>query len=148
HEDLTISGTVVRGGQPVAGVNVVVQPRGMAKAQSGADGSFVITGLSTGTYTVGILGENGHFLHVNVAAKAGGKNVRLELPPVGAIAGELSGFSGATDVIAQGTPGVFYVRGAHDHFSIDEVPEGPYEVNAVSEDGKAAHASITVAAGT
>jgi hypothetical protein len=148
-DDFSISGKVVRGGEPVVGATIVAQGiQGRASAQTGADGTFVITGVASGGYEVGV-SRDGRFgrLQGAVMAKAGDKDVRIELPAVGSIEGELVGFSGTKRVFARGEKGFFTSIDVTDnHFSITDLAVDTYTVSATSTDGAHDQGQVAVVA--
>jgi len=146
---LTISGHVTRGGKPVTGVDIgATSEAGGGRAQSGPDGTFVLGDLAPGTYELyverrGGGGEN------PMRVEAGAKDVRIELPPVGAIEGVLRGFRGAPQVtVVDRTHGRMLWADATDaKFSVADVPVGTYDVHAVAANGAHGTARVTVAIG-
>lgn len=148
RDDLSIAGKVVRGAEPVAGMNVTARSEhGQARAQTGADGAFVIAGLSAGTVRVSVMKDRGYSELATVDAKAGDKNVRLELPPLGTIEGDLRGFTGTKNVLARGPKGYFQADLSGSHFEIVDIPAGEYTVDASATNGAYGRSSVTVSGG-
>src|SRR5262249_5792329 len=100
---LTISGRVVRDGEPVAGVDVLaLSGRGSARAHRGPDGAFVLNELVAGRYELlALRRDGGHASRRGIVVEAGAKDVRLELPSTGSIEGTLRGFRDAPELAAR-----------------------------------------------
>lgn len=143
---LEISGHVVRRGKPVVAANVYASSAtGGTHAQSGPDGSFVLGELVAGTYQLAVEGPGG-IGGTPLVVEAGAKDVRIEIPPGGAVEGTLRGFLGATQVTAVGTMGRMYAAAVTDaKFSIADIPAGTYDMHAVAANGGHGTARVTVA---
>src|SRR5262249_14703386 len=147
---LTISGRVVRDGEPVAGVDVLaLSMRGSARAHSGPDGAFVLDELVAGRYELlPLRRDGGHASRRGLVVEAGAKDVRLELPSTGSIEGRLRGFRDAPDVRAAGEAELGSQNGevTGTTFSIAGLPVGAYLVTAVGPDGASGSAKVVVEA--
>jgi hypothetical protein len=111
-------------------------------AHSGADGDFVVAGLSTGKYVISARGAD----RPATGIEAGASDVVVELPATGEIAGDLRGFR---------APPVVKLRGERDEgradvvgtrFALAGVSIGTHEVTALSSIGELAVERVTVAA--
>jgi hypothetical protein len=144
---LEISGQVVRRGKPVVAVSIHASSlAGGTRAQTGPDGTFVLGDLVAGTYRLFVEGPGG-MRGTPLAVEAGAKDVRIEIPPGGAIEGTLRGFGIAPHVTVVGAAGEGWytaeVAGAK--FSVADILAGAYEVHAVGTNGAHGSAHVTVA---
>jgi len=154
-----ISGTVVdEAGAPMADVRVVAaqkqtgeEPRfgaweDLPFAFTSQDGSFEIAHLAEGRYALEARSANSATTVPDVAA--GTKDLVIRLPSSGGIDGGLVDFRQPPDVLALRTDRPSSIRAnVHgDRFTIDAVPPGRYQVNAIG-DGEGASASVDVTAG-
>jgi protocatechuate 3,4-dioxygenase beta subunit len=145
---LTISGVVVRAGEPVAGVTIRAwSEKGAAHAESGPDGAFVLGELVAGSYHIGA-GSWNNLQRTSITAEAGAKDVRVELSPTGAVEGVLHGFGASARVMlfVQMDPRRFETEVTDAKFAIADVPAGTYDVRAVGANGARGSARATVTA--
>jgi len=146
RDDLSISGRVLRAGQPAAGVPVMAwnERAESSRAETGADGSFVVGGLSAGKYSLRASGAQ-HVLTFpeRLSANAGDANVQIDLPSTGTIEGELHGFEGTTYVFAM-SGAMADVNG--DRFTLSEAPMGEETISARDTNGAVAAAKVTLTA--
>jgi hypothetical protein len=111
---LAIAGTVTDpAGRPQGGINVrataTAGPMGMGGfAQSLADGSFEMTALKEGSYTLTAEGQHGTFA-IRPGVATGSKNVALALQPGGRLSVTITGPDGAG--VAEAWPSVTKVNG-------------------------------------
>jgi hypothetical protein len=111
---LAIAGRVTdAAGRPQGGINVrataTAGPAGMGGfAQSLADGSFEMTGLKEGSYTLTAEGEHGTFA-IRPGVASGSRNVALALQPGGRLSVTVTGPDGAG--VAEAWPSVTRVNG-------------------------------------
>ena len=179
----TIAGIVVDpGGQPMEGVQVSAGPsfgdnrnridfsqwrlRGFPQELTDASGRFKLTGLATGTYTVSAApaasrARRGPGVGDGVTAKTGDSNVKIVLPPEGAVKGKVAFADGTSPQAFTVSVGMVSQPFAGDgEFVLDGLPPQKYElsvrgpsfqtrsVEVVVESAKTADAgTITVARG-
>lgn len=106
----TLRGRVISAGQPVHGAFVsVVGAHGRSATVSGANGAFSFT-LPDGNYRLGS-DEVGFRTTVMDANVAGTSVHDIAVSPSGTILREAPIFGGGNNVVADGTPGVFYLSG-------------------------------------
>ncbi len=168
-------------GQPMEGIQVSAGPsfgdnrtpmdfsqwrlRGFPQELTDAAGTFKLTGLAPGSYSITAMisasrGRRGPGMGDGVTAKTGDTNLRLVLPPEGAVKGKVAFANG-------GSPGVYSVSlgmtgqaFTADEFLLDNLPPQKYELTVrgpsfktraleiVVEPGKTADAgTITVEQG-
>jgi hypothetical protein len=156
-----ISGVVVQeGGGPVADVRVSAVPSGpedraswwarpAAEATTDEEGRFIIRDLIDGAYLV--RAATGTGVEVQEESVAAGRDgVRLVLPAVGAIEGELVGFGESVQVRVEPPRsrgyGSYRPRVDGRRFSLGELPPGPYSVSA-NDGPRADGAKIEVVGG-
>lgn len=133
---LAIAGKVTdAAGRPQGGVNVRAAAAagtpgmgGVGFAQSLPDGSFELTGLKEGSFTLSAEGEHGTFA-VRPGVAAGSKNVALALQPGGRLSVTITGPDGAG--VAQAWPSVTSVNGV----SVGYIgrPAGPTDAQGRTE---------------
>lgn len=170
-----VSGRVVdAGGQPVSGATVrlgaagdrfpmLLRGDGQSEARSGADGSFRIAGVSTGSYDVTADKEGyapGQLESVNVAGRLQGLELRLEAG--GAVQGRLLGadlaeLAGASVTAFPADPSIArtavrLARGGQvdyqGQYRISGLTAGEWRVNARTESGRQAQGRVTVSTGS
>ncbi len=142
--DLTISGRVARRGEPVAGLDItaISSEGGEANAQSGADGTFVLEGLTAGRYSLHTRSGGSPLTSV----EAGARDVVVELPPTGAIEGVLRGFSSSPEITLRSESSHRQADVTDSKFTVADLPAGAYEVSAIAPSGQHAAARVEVTA--
>jgi hypothetical protein len=146
--DLTISGRVVRRGEPVSGIDIAAAGSGSgdeAVAQSGADGTFLLERLRPGRYELRPLRD----MQPSVSAEAGARDVVLELPATGRIEGVLRGFRAPPEVTVDGLNGGGGHRRAdvaESRFVVADAPVGSYDVTAIASNAQHATGRVNVTA--
>ncbi|MEO8698852.1 MAG: carboxypeptidase regulatory-like domain-containing protein [Kofleriaceae bacterium] len=175
----TIAGIVVDpAGQPMEGVQVTAGPsfadnrapidfsqwrlRGFPQELTDASGKFTLAGLAAGTYTVSAApassrSRRGFGVGDGVTAKTGDSNVKIVLPPEGAIKGKVAFGDGSAPgafTVSVGTVGQTFTSGGE--FTLDGLPPQKYELSVrgptfqtralevVVESGKTADAGTVV----
>ena len=122
-------------------ITAISSEGGEANAQSGADGTFVLEGLTAGSYSLHTRSGGSRLTSV----EAGARDVVIELPPTGAIEGVLRGFSSPPEITLR-SESSHRQADVTDSRSRSPMPAGAYEVSAIAPSGQHAAARLEVTA--
>jgi protocatechuate 3,4-dioxygenase beta subunit len=161
----TLTGRLVRGGEPVAGANVFLRSREVAANGSGTSntqGEFRVEGLEPGRYQLSVLQFEAGLHYEQEVEVAGDRDLLIELP-IQQVSGRVvdaADFSPIAEAevslepLAQpatSAPGFGFVHRARSdgggQFTLSDVPEGGYRVVARQDGYSPGEATVQVRTG-
>ena len=140
---LTIAGRAMRRGEAVAGIDIVAASatdHSEVIAQSGADGTFLLEGLTEGRYLLRAREIGGR----SIVVAAGARDVVFELPASGTIEGVLRGFRTSPRVTVSGQDVHREADMTGGRFTAADIAVGTYSVSALATSGEHATEQVTV----